>query len=108
VVIVGGGGSGLFLAKELGGRTSLPVVVLQRGGPRKTSDYFEGMDELDYAIRNRMMQDPSKETVTFWHVVKDRALLIRQFASFLPGTGTRGSGEHWNGTAPRFLPVDKN
>ena len=63
------------------------------------------MDELDYAIRNRMMQDVSKETVTFRHTVKDRALPIRQFASFLPGTGTGGSGEHWNGTAPRFLPV---
>ena len=105
IVIVGGGWSGLLLAKELGAKTSLSVVVLERGGPRKTADYFDGMDELDYAIRNRMMQDVSKETVTFRHTVKDRALPIRQFASFLPGTGTGGSGEHWNGTAPRFLPV---
>ena len=65
--IVGGGWCGLLLAKELGARTSLSVVVLERGGPRKTADYFEGMDELDYAIRNRMMQDVSKETVTFRH-----------------------------------------
>jgi gluconate 2-dehydrogenase alpha chain len=63
------------------------------------------MDELDYAIRNRMMQDVSKETVTFRHSSKDRALPIRQFASFLPGAGAGGAGEHWNGTSPRFLPV---
>jgi gluconate 2-dehydrogenase alpha chain len=105
VVIVGGGWSGLLLAKELGARTSLSVVVLERGQPRKTADYFDGMDELDYAIRNRLTQDASKETVTFRHTSKDRALPVRQFTSFLPGTGTGGSGEHWNGTSLRFLPA---
>jgi len=104
VVVVGGGWSGLLMAKELGARTGLSVVVLERGQPRKTSDYFEGMDELDYAIRLRMMQDASKETVTFRHTSKDRALPIRQFANFLPGTGVGGAGEHWNGITPRFLP----
>ncbi len=104
VAIVGGGWSGLLLAKELGARTALSVVVLERGGPRKTADYFDGMDELDYAIRNRMMQDITKETLTFRHTSRDRALPIRQFVSFLPGSGTGGSGEHWNGMTPRFLP----
>ena len=104
VAIVGGGWSGLLLAKELGARTSLSVVVLERGGPRKTADYFDGMDELDFAIRNRMMQDVATETLTFRHTPKDRALPIRQFVSFLPGSGTGGSGEHWNGMTPRFLP----
>ena len=60
VAIAGGGWAGLLLAKELGARTGLSVVVLERGGPRKTADYFEGMDELDYAIRFRMMQDARK------------------------------------------------
>ena len=32
--------------------------------PRKTDDYGEDMDELDYAIRFHMMQDASQETVT--------------------------------------------
>jgi gluconate 2-dehydrogenase alpha chain len=105
VVIVGGGWTGLLLAKELGARTSQSVVVLERGGPRQTADYFEGMDELDYAIRLRLMQDVSKETVTFRHTMKERALPIRQFSSFLPGTGMGGSGEHWNGMTPRFLPI---
>jgi gluconate 2-dehydrogenase alpha chain len=104
VAIAGGGWAGLLLAKELGARTGLSVVVLERGGPRKTADYFEGMDELDYAIRLRMMQDPSKETVTFRNTIKDRALPVRQLAGFLPGTGVGGAGEHWNGTTPRFLP----
>ena len=34
VVIIGGGWTGLLMAKELGARTSLSVVVLERGGPR--------------------------------------------------------------------------
>ena len=104
VVIVGGGWAGLLMAKELGARTGLSIVVLERGGPRKTADYFEGMDELDYAIRLRMMQDVAKETVTFRNTPKDRALPIRQFSSFLPGEGVGGAGEHWNGMTPRFLP----
>jgi gluconate 2-dehydrogenase alpha chain len=104
VAIVGGGWAGLLMAKELGARTGLSVVVLERGKMRKAGDYAEGMDELDYAIRLRMMQDPSRETLTFRHTSKDRALPIRQFASFLPGTGVGGSGEHWTGIVPRFLP----
>jgi gluconate 2-dehydrogenase alpha chain len=104
VAIAGGGWAGLLMAKELGARTGLSVVVLERGEPRKAIDYFNGMDELDYAIRLRMMQDASKETVTFRNTSQDRALPVRQFASFLPGTGVGGAGEHWNGVTPRFLP----
>ena len=103
-VIAGGGWAGLLMAKELGVRTSMRVVVLERGGPRKNSDYVDGMDELDNAIRFRMMQDPSRETVTFRHNSSGKALPMRQFASFLPGTGVGGAGEHWNGMLFRFQP----
>jgi len=59
VVIVGGGWTGLLMAKELGSRTALSVVVLERGVQRKTEDYADDMDELDYAVRLQMMRDLS-------------------------------------------------
>jgi gluconate 2-dehydrogenase alpha chain len=103
-VIIGAGWTGLLMAKELGSRTALSVVVLERGGPRKSDDYGEDMDELDYAVRLRMMQDASNETVTLRHNPNQRALPLRHFASFFPGSGVGGAGEHWNGEFPRMLP----
>jgi gluconate 2-dehydrogenase alpha chain len=103
-VIVGGGWTGLLMAKELATRTSLSVLVLERGGPRKTSDYVAAMDELDYGIRLKMMQDVSQETVTFRHTARDRALPLRQHGSFLPGSGVGGAGEHWSGISYRYTP----
>ena len=35
VLIIGGGWTGLLMAKELGARTPLSIVVLERGRPRK-------------------------------------------------------------------------
>lgn len=104
VAIVGGGWTGLLMSKELGARTGLKVVVLERGQPRNRTAYVNGMDELDYAIRLRMMQDVSRETVTFRHTTADRALPLRQWGSFLPGEGAGGAGEHWQGETPRFFP----
>ena len=103
-VIVGGGWAGLLMAKELGARTSLSIVVLERGPSRQPSEYASEMDELDFAIRLRMMQDLSQDTVTLRHTPSQRALPLRQHGSFLPGTGVGGSGEHWNALCPRFLP----
>jgi gluconate 2-dehydrogenase alpha chain len=104
VVIVGGGWTGLLMAKELGTRTSLSIVVLERGQPRQTDDYGGDMDELDYAVRLHMMQNASQETVTLRHNPGERALPLRQFGGFLPGAGIGGAGEHWNGVFPRMLP----
>ncbi|MBI3470357.1 MAG: GMC family oxidoreductase [Candidatus Solibacter usitatus] len=104
VVIIGAGWTGLTMAKELASRTSWNVLVLERGPARKTSDYLDDMDELDYAIRLRMMQDIADETVTFRHTPRDRALPVRQYGSFLPGTGVGGAGEHWSGISYRYLP----
>ena len=50
------------------------------------------MDELDYAIRLRMMQDASLETVTFRNTPSQRALPLRQQGLFLPGSGA-GTGQ---------------
>ncbi len=103
-VIIGGGWAGLLMAKELGSRTALSIVVLERSIPRQTSDYADAMDELDYAIRLRMMQDLSQETVTLRHSPSRRSLPLRQHGSFQIGAGVGGSGEHWNAQCPRFLP----
>ncbi|GAC1505858.1 MAG: GMC family oxidoreductase [Steroidobacteraceae bacterium] len=104
VLIVGGGWTGLLMAKELATRTGLKIVVLERGAPRKTADYLENMDELDYGIRLKMMQDIADETVTFRHDINSQALPIRQYGSFLPGSGVGGAGEHWSGISYRYSP----
>ena len=104
VVIIGGGWTGLLMAKELGKRTSLKIVVLERGILRKTEGYSDDMDELDYFIRLRMMQDTSRETVTLRHNSGERALPIRQLGCFLPGEGIGGAGEHWTAQCPRLQP----
>ena len=104
VVIVGGGWTGLLVAKELGARTALSVVVLERGPDRETSKYANQMDELDFSVRLQMMQDVSRETFTLRHRTDQRALPVRQFGSFLPGSGIGGAGEHWSGVFPRYLP----
>src|SRR5580692_10347352 len=104
VAIIGGGWSGLALANEVAGRTPQSVLVLERGIPRKTADYALDMDELDYAVRRRMMQNIADETITHRHSTRDRAVPVRQYGSFLPGSGVGGAGEHWNGAAWRFLP----
>jgi gluconate 2-dehydrogenase alpha chain len=104
VLIIGGGWSGLLMAKELGSRTSLSILVLERGPARETADYANAMDELDYAIRLHMMQDLSQETVTLRHDAGQRAFPLRQHGSFQIGAGVGGSGEHWNAQCPRFLP----
>ncbi len=107
VVIVGGGWTGLLMAKEITSRTSLSVLVLERGGPvRNKAEYAAGMDELDYEIRLRMMQNIADETVTHRLAGRDRAVPVRQYGSFHPGTGVGGSGEHWSAVATRFLPEE--
>jgi gluconate 2-dehydrogenase alpha chain len=104
VVIIGGGWTGLLMAKELGARTSLSVVVLERGGERNPSDYPADMDELDYAVHQRMMQDFSKDAFTIRHSTSYQAYPLRELGSFLPGTGVGGAGEHWSGLCKRFVP----
>ena len=106
VVIVGGGWTGLTMAKEITHRTALSVVVLERGPGRKMADYGSAMDEVDYSLRFRMMQNIAEETVTHRHTLRDTAVPIRQYGAFLPGTGVGGSGEHWTGFAERHAEDD--
>ncbi|MCZ8521632.1 MULTISPECIES: GMC family oxidoreductase [Paenibacillus] len=105
VVIIGVGWAGGIIASELT-RAGLNVVGLERGKERKTEDYFMVHDELRYAVRYEMMQDLSKETITFRSNENIRSLPMRQYGSFLIGDGLGGSGVHWNGQNFRFLPYD--
>ncbi|MFM1654341.1 GMC family oxidoreductase [Brevibacillus sp. B_LB10_24] len=105
VVVIGVGWGGGIIASELT-KQGLHVVGLERGKERKTEDYYMVHDELRYALRYELMQDLSKETVTFRSNEKVRALPMRQYGSFLLGDNLGGSGVHWNGHTFRFLPYD--
>jgi gluconate 2-dehydrogenase alpha chain len=108
IVIVGLGWTGGILAKELAD-TGLSIVVLERGAPRDTNpDFMYPIihDELRYAQRHQLMQDVSRETLTFRNNTNETALPMRQLGSFLPGEGVGGAGVHWNGVTWRWLPWD--
>ena len=107
-VMIGFGWTGAILANELT-KAGLSVVGLERGSFRDTTPDFAipaVHDELAYAIRYKLFQDASKETVSFRLNTKATALPVRQFGSFLPGDGLGGAGVHWNGVTWRFLPWD--
>ncbi|TWT02336.1 GMC family oxidoreductase [Planomicrobium sp. CPCC 101079] len=105
VVTVGVGWTGGIIAAECA-KEGLKVVGLERGRERSTGDYSIIHDEYRYAIRYELMQDLSRETVTFRNNRQQRALPMRQMGSFLLGEGLGGSGTHWNGQNWRFLPYD--
>ena len=104
VVTVGVGWTGGIIAAECA-KAGLKVVGLERGKERSTADYLRVHDEYRYAIRYELMQDLSKETITFRNNRKMRALPMRQMGSFLLGEGLGGSGTHWNGHTWRFSTV---
>ena len=89
VVTVGVGWAGGIIGAECA-KAGLKVVGLERGKPRGTEDYLIVHDEYRYAIRYELMQDLSKETITFRNNRKMRALPMRQMGSFLLGEGLGG------------------
>ncbi|OKL36652.1 GMC family oxidoreductase [Domibacillus mangrovi] len=105
VVTVGVGWTGGIIAAECA-KAGLKVVGLERGKERGTADFQQVHDEYRYAIRYELMQDLSKETITFRNNRKQEALPMRQMGSFLLGENLGGSGTHWNGQTWRFLPYD--
>ncbi len=105
VVTIGVGWAGGIIGAECA-KAGLKVLGLERGKPRGTENYALIHDEFRYAIRYELMQDLSKETITFRNTRKMRALPMRQMGSFLLGEGLGGSGTHWNGHTWRFLPYD--
>ena len=107
VVVVGVGVAGSILAKELAD-AGLKVVGLERGPHRDASDFPmpHTHDELRYARRHELMQDLSRETITFRNASSETALPMREFGSFVMGEGLGGAGLHWDGMTWRFLPWD--
>ncbi|PAF44021.1 GMC family oxidoreductase [Helicobacter sp. 11S02596-1] len=105
VITIGVGWTGGIVAAECA-KAGLKVIGLERGGERETGDFAEIHDEYRYAINYGLMQDLSKESITFRNTPKQKALPMRKLGSFLLGEGLGGAGVHWNGWTYRFFPYD--
>src|SRR5215467_14453455 len=108
VLLVGLGWTGGILAKELS-EAGMQVVALERGTMRTTDPNFSVpliRDELRFAIRHSLMQNPARDTLTFRNRPRETALPMRQLGSFLPGEGVGGAGVHWNGVIWRWTDDD--
>jgi gluconate 2-dehydrogenase alpha chain len=108
VVVIGVGMVGSIVAKELAA-AGYKVVGLERGQARFTVPEFQSPaihDELRFDVRKALMQDNTREPVTFRNEGSQVALPVRRWESFLPGTGLGGSMVHWNGQTYRFQATD--
>src|SRR5690242_20530704 len=107
-VVVGLGWTGSILSEALT-TAGLEVVALERGPWRDTATDFPttyAQDELRYHIRHDLFLRPAQETMTFRHNLRETALPIRSWGSFMPPNGVGGGGVHWNAETWRFLPTD--
>ncbi|QYD67652.1 GMC family oxidoreductase [Paraburkholderia edwinii] len=98
-VMVGFGWTGAIMAMELAD-AGLNVLALERGEMQDTANtakYPNIADELAYAVRGKLYQDLSKETLTFRHSPDGLAVPYRQHGAMLFGNGVGGAGFHWNG-----------
>lgn len=108
VVLVGFGWTASIIAQELTD-AGLEVLALERGKFRDTVPDFSTtfvQDELKYALRHELFEEPRQETLTFRNSLNQTALPMRHLGSFLPAAGVGGAGVHWNGQTWRFLPTD--
>lgn len=109
VVVVGVGVAGSIMCKELA-QVGLKVVGLERGRMVDRHQDFAMPyihDELKHqASRDDLVQDLSRETITFRNEIDQTALPMRQIGAFEPGECVGGAGQRWGGGALRFLPWD--
>ena len=109
IVLVGFGWTASIVAERLTRTTGLSVLALERGKFRDTVPDFattQIQDELRYAVRDGLFQEPARDTLTFRNSIDQTALPMRHLGSFLPAVGVGGAGVHWNGQTWRFLPED--
>ena len=108
VVVVGAGVAGTIVCKELAD-AGLKVVALERGRMIDANHDFAmpyAHDELKNSRNNDLLQDLSRETITFRNAMNETALPMREMGSFKPGECVGGAGVHWGGQTLRFLPWD--
>ncbi len=108
VVVVGAGLVGTIVSKELA-ETGLKVVCLERGrmlDPQHDFAMPYAHDELKYHRHSDIVQNLSRETITFRNNMNETALPMRELGSFKPGECVGGAAVHWGGQARRFLPWD--
>lgn len=105
VVFIGFGLVGGTIANELAKHTDLTMVALERGPFRTTGRDFlmDHFDEWRYGVQSELFQDLSRNTITFRNDLRQTALPMREYGSFLPGNGAGGAMVHWNGQSWRFL-----
>ena len=108
VVVVGAGVAGTIICKELAA-AGLKVVALERGrmvDPQHDFAMPYAHDELKYDRHSDLLQNLSRETITFRNTMNETALPMRELGSFKPGECVGGAGAHWGGHTRRFLPWD--
>ena len=108
VVVVGAGVAGTIVCKELAA-TGLQVVGLERGRMLDANHDFAmpyAHDELKYHRHSDLLQNLSRETITFRNAMNETALPMREIGSFKLGECVGGAGVHWGGHSFRFLPWD--
>ena len=87
VVIIGLGWTGSILAQHLTD-AGLNVVAIERGPWRDTATDFNigyMQDELRYAVRKDLFLQPNVEAMTMRNDMRQTALPMRDYGSFLPG-----------------------
>ncbi len=108
VVVVGVGVAGSIVCKELAS-TGLRVVGLERGrmiDPRHDFAMPYAHDEFKHDSRSDLIQNLSRETVTFRNSMNETAMPMRETGSFRMGECVGGAGVLWGGLTWRFLPWD--
>src|SRR5699024_9043537 len=103
VVTIGVGWTGGIVAAELS-KEGYQVVGLERGKELTTKDFALKHDELRYAKRHELMQDLSRDTLTFRNSLDQSALPRRQYVNFILCTGVRRDRIHSNKIIDRLFP----